>query len=240
MPNSDRTSVDGTRRLVYLWGIAGHPELSPAMRAVADAGWEIVVPDVPGFNGAPGFTPPDGYLDWIAIYWDALDATGALPGPVVGASVGAMMAAELAALRPEAVTRLALLGPCGICDDTSPGLDPFAVPADERPAHLFAKGVPEAHAHRFADRGEEEAPVARYICDMAAASIYWPFGDHGIAKRLHRITAPRLTLFGGLDELVPPSVAERWGGGEVIDGAGHLMEWDTPEVVSRRVIDFLG
>jgi pimeloyl-ACP methyl ester carboxylesterase len=228
------------KTLVYLWGIAGHPELSPAMRAVADAGWEIVVPDIVGFNGAPGFAPPDEFLDWITIYWDSLDATGALPCPVVGASLGAIFAAELAALRPEAVTKLALLSPFGICDDTDPGLDLYALPANERAERLFAKGVPDAHANRFAERGEEEAPVARYLCDMAAASVLWPFGDRGTAKRLHRITAPRLTLFGGQDELVPPSIAPRWGGGEIIEGAGHLMEWDTPETVAARLLAFLG
>ena len=32
------------KRLIYLFGIAGHAELSPAMRAVEEAGWEVVVP----------------------------------------------------------------------------------------------------------------------------------------------------------------------------------------------------
>ena len=63
------------RRLVYLFGIAGHPELSPAMRIVEDAGWEIVVPSVPGFDGVPGFQPRDEYLDWLTTFWDAVDAT---------------------------------------------------------------------------------------------------------------------------------------------------------------------
>ncbi len=114
--------------LVYLFGIAGHAELSPAMRAVEQAGWDVVVPSVPGFDGVPGFQPRDEYLDWLTTFWDSLDATGALPCPVVGASVGGMIAAELAALRPEAVTGVALLAPFGIADAANPGFNIYGTP----------------------------------------------------------------------------------------------------------------
>jgi pimeloyl-ACP methyl ester carboxylesterase len=226
-------------RLVYLFGIAGHPELSPAMRAVEAAGWEVVVPSVPGFDGAPRFQPRDEYLDWLTTFWDALDATGALPCPVVGASVGGMIAAELAALRPEAVTGVALLAPFGIADAESPGFNLYATPAAERMGHLFAKDVPEAFLHRFADRGPEEAPVAGYLSDVAAANLLWPLGDRGTAKRLHRITAARLTMWGDLDEVNPVTNAAAWGGAHVVTGAGHLLEWDAPDQVSSAVLEFL-
>jgi pimeloyl-ACP methyl ester carboxylesterase len=222
-------------RLVYLCGIAGHPELSPAMRALESDGWEIVVPSVPGFDGKPGFLAPDDYLGWLTTFWDALDATGALPAPVIGASVGGMIAADLAALRPEAVTALGLIAPFGIGDGEAPGFDLFATPAAERMQHLFAKDVPDAFANRFAEMGDEEAPVSRYLCDIAAASLTWPLGDRGVAGRLHRISCPKVVIWGDQDELLPPGRIERWGGGEVIAGAGHLAEWDAPDEVARAL-----
>lgn len=228
-----------SKRLIYLFGIAGHAELSPAMRAVESAGWEIIVPSVPGFDGAPGFQPRDEYLDWLTTFWDSIDATGAGPCPIVGASIGGLFAAELAALRPEVVTGVALLAPFGIADASNPGFNIYGTPGSERMAHLFAKDVPEAFVHRFADRGPEEAPVASYLSDVAAANILWPLGDRGTSKRLHRITAPRLTLWGDLDEVNPVVNAAAWGGATVIAGAGHLMEWDAPDQVSTAVLDFL-
>jgi pimeloyl-ACP methyl ester carboxylesterase len=231
--------MPGDRHLVYLFGIAGHAEMSPAMRAVEDAGWEIVVPSVPGFDGVAGFQPRDEYLDWLTTVWDSIDATGAGPCPVVGASVGGMFAAELAALRPEVVTGLALLAPFGIADAASPGFNVYGTPSGERMAHLFAKGVPEAFVHRFAHLGAEEAPVASYLSDVAAANILWPLGDRGTAKRLHRIAAPRLTLWGDLDEVNPVTNAAAWGGAHVIAGAGHLVEWDAPDQVSALLLDWL-
>jgi pimeloyl-ACP methyl ester carboxylesterase len=228
-----------TKHLVYLFGVAGHPEVSPALRAVEQAGWEIIVPSVPGFNGIAGFQPRDEYLDWLTTFWDSLDATGALPCPVVGASVGGMIAAELAALRPEAVTGVALLAPFGIADAADPGFNLYGTPSGERMGHLFAKGVPDAFANRFADLGPEEAPVAGYLSDVAAANILWPFGERGLAKRLHRITAPRLTMWGDLDEVNPVVNAAAWGGAQVVAGAGHLLEWDAPDPVSSALLDFL-
>lgn len=227
------------KRLIYLFGLAGHPGLSPAMQQLADDGWDIVVPELPGFDGRSGFRQPDEHLDWIRIYWDALDATGTLPCPVVGACLGGMMAAELAALRPEAVTKLALLAPFGIYDTAMPGLDLYALPSAQRLAHVFAKGVPDAFVTRFDELGAEEAPVARYLSDMAAASMLWPFGDRGLTKRVDRIRAPKLVLWGDQDELLPPAVAQHWGGADVIAGAGHLLEWDTPDEVAARLRDFL-
>ena len=230
---------DRRKRLVYLYGIAGDVELSPAMRAVANAGWEIIVPSVPGFDGVAGFQPRDEYLDWLTTFWDSIDATGATPCPVVGASLGGMIAAELAALRPEVVTGVALLAPFGIADATNPGFNLYGTPAGERMAHLFAKGVPDAFVKRFADRGPEEAPVAAYLSDVAAANILWPLGDRGTAKRLHRINQQRLTLWGDLDEVNPVTNSAAWGGAQVIAGAGHLLEWDAPEQVSAALLDFL-
>jgi pimeloyl-ACP methyl ester carboxylesterase len=232
------------RRAIYLCGIAGHPANSPAMDSVEEAGWQVVVPELPGFDGRPGFRAPDDYLGWLTVVWDALDATGALPCPLLGASVGGMLAADVATFRPEAVTSLALLAPFGIFDDANAGVDLYAVPTGERMAHLFAKGVPEPFVDRFADLGPEEGPVARYLSDVAAASLVWPLGDRGQAARIHRVDCPTLVLWGDEDELLPVATSQRWAeaGGfavDIVPGAGHLLEWDAPGEVGSRLVAFL-
>jgi pimeloyl-ACP methyl ester carboxylesterase len=231
------------RHLVYLPGIAGHPARSRALDTVADAGWDIVVPQLPGFDGQSGFRAPDDHLGWLTVLWDALDATGALPCPIVGASVGGMLATDLAVFRPEAVTTLALIAPFGIFDDAHPGLDLYAVPTAERMSHLFAKGVPEPFVERFSELGPDDGPVARYLSDVAAASMIWPLGDRGQAKRLHRIACPALALWGDQDELLPVAVSAAWASRDipvtVVPGGGHLLEWDTPDEVASRLLAFL-
>jgi pimeloyl-ACP methyl ester carboxylesterase len=234
----------GDRQLLYLCGIAGHPAPSPALEMLEAAGWDVVVPVLPGFDGRAGFRPPDDYLGWLTVAWDAVDATGALPCPVVGTSVGGMLAADLAVLRPEVVPALALLAPFGIFDDANPGLDLYAVPTAERMAHLFAKDVPEPFVERFGHLGPDDGPVARYLCDVAAASLVWPLGDRGHARRLHRLACPTLVLWGDQDELLPVAASARWTDAagvpvEVVSGAGHLLEWDAPEEVAARLGEFL-
>ena len=78
-------------------------------------------------------------------------------------------------------------------------------------AHLFAKGVPEPFVDRFGELGPDDGPVARYLSDVAAANLLWPLGDRGQAGRLHRVTCPRLSLWGDQDELLPSGASRRSG-----------------------------
>jgi pimeloyl-ACP methyl ester carboxylesterase len=44
----------------------------------------------------------------------------------------------------------------------------------------------------------------------AAAKFLWPIPDKGLKKRIHRITAPTLVVWGERDALVPPVYAEEF------------------------------
>ena len=112
---------------------------------------------------------------------------------------------------PRPSPSLALLAPFGIFDEANPGLDLYAVPTAERMEHLFAKGVPEPFVDRFGHLGADEGPVARYLSDVAAASLLWPLGDRGQARRIHRVTCPTLVLWGDEDELLPVATSQRLG-----------------------------
>lgn len=228
-------------RVIYLHGIAGLPELSPAIKRLEAGGVEVVAPVLPGFDGAPGWEAPADYLGWLTLTWDTLDATGALPAAVIGASTGGMLAADLAALRPEAVTRLALLAPLGIWDGDHPGADPYGVPRAQRFPMLFAGSVPEAFPNAFDERGPLEQPVSQHLRDVAGASLVWPLPDRGLATRVHRITAPTMVLWGAEDRIAPPALASHWPATErvVVPGAGHLLEWDAPDAVADALIRFL-
>ena len=168
------------RALVYLPGIAGHPAGSPALDALGDAGWDVVVPEIPGLDGRSGFWAPDDYLGWLAVVWDALDATGALPCPVVGASLGGMLAADLAVFRPEAVHRCRC---CSRRSASSTSRTPASTSTPCRRRSGWAISSPRACPNRSSSAspssGPEDGPVARYLCDVAAASLLWPLGDRG-------------------------------------------------------------
>ena len=216
------------------------PSSSPAMRAVEAAGWEIVVPSVPGFDGVPGFQPRDEYLDWLTTFWDSIDATGAaaVPGRRCVRRRHDRRRARRAAARDGHRRRAA-----GAVRHRRRATTPASTSTARRRPNAWRTSSPRVCPTRSPTASRtsapEEAPVASYLSDVAAANILWPLGDRGVAKRLHRITAPRLTLWGDLDEVNPVTNAAAWGGAEVIAGAGHLLEWDAPEQVSAALLDFL-
>lgn len=87
-----------------------HAHQTPALVA---AGYQVVAFDHPGT--APSDVPPGPYRidDLVAVAAGVLEHLGAHPCRVVGSSLGAVVAQELALSRPRLVTALALLGTCG-------------------------------------------------------------------------------------------------------------------------------
>ena len=233
--------VAARMQLIYLHGIAGGPALSPAMTTLEAAGFDVVAPKRPGFAGHPGFQAPHDHLEWLTRVWDVLDETNALPCPVIGASIGAMFAAELAIFRPEAVTKLALLAPLGIYDTAHPGIDLYAMPGSQRLSTLFTGPVPAPFETAFAELGDEQG-VARYLAQVAGASLVWPIPDRDLDTRVHRIRVPSLVLWGEDDKIAPATLAQRWASdatATVVSNAGHLLEWDAPEFVADKLLSFI-
>ena len=76
------------------------------------------------------------------------------------------------------------------------------------------------------------------------AKFVWPIPDKGLRKRLHRISAPTLVLWGDGDGVNPLPYAEEWQRG--IKGAalsvrrgGHMIHHEAPDVVAAAVEEFL-
>ncbi|TMA32937.1 MAG: alpha/beta fold hydrolase [Deltaproteobacteria bacterium] len=189
----------------------------------------------------------DGIADWTIAALDLLDACAPAPVDLVGASAGASLAAEIAAFSRASVWRLVLIAPLGLFDAGEPPADLFAQRLSAIPPLLCA------HPERYeaflerpdgADAVEWEIETAR--AQEAVARLLWPLTDIGLAKRLHRVTAPTLVVWGAEDRLVPPGYAKRFadalgGPAEIrqIPGAGHMAELDEPEAAAAAVLEFL-
>ena len=213
--------------------------MSPALAAL-DV--DVVVPGLLGFDGAPGFESPPDYLGWLTALWDALDATGALPCPVIGASLGGMLAADLAALRPEAVTRLALLAPLGIFDRDHPTTDLFARSAPERLELAVRRAASPKHSPRSSPTAGRKRPrwrstscrSRRRACSGRSPTSTSPPACTGSPCRRSSCGAPPTRS-------IPVDMAKHWPLDEtvVIPGAGHMVEWDAPDAVADALRGFL-
>jgi pimeloyl-ACP methyl ester carboxylesterase len=219
---------------------------SPCHEALAARG-RLAALSLPGFGGSEGHDAIDTQLDWCLAARDLLIAAGYRPGHIlVGSSTAGAIAADIAALWPDFVTRLVLIAPFGLYDDQEPTRDMFAVQGKEAPT-LFCN-TPEAYTRQLAVPDGEEPTGWSIIVNRAqeaAARILWPFGDTRLSRRLHRITASTLLIWGDGDRVVPASYADRFIAGmkastatTIIAGGGHLVELDKPEDIAGAIFAF--
>jgi pimeloyl-ACP methyl ester carboxylesterase len=208
----------------------------------------VVVPSLPGFPGAGGaFRKLDDLPDWLAATLDLLEASGLAGADLVGHGPGGLLAAEVAALARPHVGKLVLLAPLGLFDEREPVADVWARRATEIPP-LYSTHPAEYSASIACPPGVEEVEwqMAQVRAHEAAARLLWPTGDRGLAKRLHRITAPTLLLWGGEDRIVPASYAKRFAEGiagkteiRSIPNAGHRADLDAPDATADAILAFL-
>ena len=151
----------------------------------------------------------DNMWDLTLCYDELLDGLGLKSVPVIGHSFGGMMAAELAAAT-ERVSKLVLLCPIGLWREDVPIPNWMIItPASDLPKYLFKD--PEGPVAKAVFAQPTPEMQLRMIWSMACTGKFvWPIPDKGLKKRIHRIQAPTLVLWGKHDRMVPPAYAQEF------------------------------
>ncbi|HYN56548.1 MAG TPA: alpha/beta fold hydrolase [Motilibacterales bacterium] len=227
-------------------------------RPLADAGFRVITPDLPGFGGSPVLTSPpslDAMADEVAALLDHLGIERAVVG---GLSMGGYVTMALLRRHPQRISAIALA-------DTKAGGDtPEAAATREAVASAVeaagsAAGVAEgmlpnllgATTHK--SRPDVVATVRRWIGAQPAAGVAW--AQRAMAARpdsLADIAAfggPVLVLYGSEDTISPASDAAamadaaRAGGSPTtvveIPAAGHLTALEDPDAVTHALRGWL-
>jgi pimeloyl-ACP methyl ester carboxylesterase len=234
------------KKLGFLAGIGGLPYWVPFLDRLAERR-TVIVPSLPGFPGALGHTVLDNHLDWLLAVRQLLAKAELDGADLAGSSVGASFAAEMAAIWPSSVRRLALIAPFGLFDENDPPTDPWAQRGDAMPALMCAE--PNNWARLKAPPAGANSPdwaIEQVRANEAAARAFWPLGNTRLEKRLPSVTAPTLLLWGEQDRVMPRSYAARIAGAIkgktkaiVIPAAGHLAELDQPDAVAAAILDWV-
>jgi len=231
-------------KLGFLAGFGGLPRWIPFLDALA-GGRTVIVPSLPGFPGGDrGHSVLDNHLDWVLAVRQLLQKSGLEGADLAGSSVGGSFAAEIAAIWPAGLRRLALIAPWGLFDEKTPMTDPWAQRAPEVPGLLCAD--PERWNQLKAEpegANSPEWPIEQVRASEAAARAFWPLGNTRLTKRLPLIEAATLLLWGEHDRIVPRNYADRFAAAirgkseiRVIAGAGHLAELDQPEATAAAIL----
>lgn len=235
--------------LVFLhgpWGLAWDPFLDELAKS-----FTVHAPEHPGTTPE---TPDDvyqldGLWDLVLCYDELLAALGVDNAALVGHSFGGMLACELAAAYPARVRRLALIAPLGFWRDGDRVVNWMMLDPARLPEYVFRDPKSEAARRMFGTGADPDAATearVRLAWGMGATGKFiWPIPDKGLKKRIHRVTAPALLIWGKEDRLVPPVYADeftrRLRGARVqtVDGAGHVPHLEQPDVVARMVREFV-
>ncbi|MBI2932123.1 MAG: alpha/beta hydrolase [Planctomycetes bacterium] len=205
------------------------------------ARFAVFAPDLPGHGDTQGETQ-----DVVGFCEGLLDALGLESAHWVGASWGATIALQLAALRPRRVRKLVLVGPGG-------------VPLGEILKHVKRSGKEESPWRIFRASYEDKSLVTRERFRLITAlqrrampymakrrrSLPPGYAERGLLEEMRKIEAPTLVVWGRHDRVFPAAVAPivqeniRGSRLSIYERSNHFPFLDEPEKFNREVIDFL-
>jgi pimeloyl-ACP methyl ester carboxylesterase len=236
--------------LVFLHGAGGLFAENPFLDQLAER-YHVFAPEFPGFGESTGEDLLEDMLDFTLHGWDVIATLGLTKPHLVGHSMGGMIAAEMACIAPNDLAKLVLVSSAGLWLPEQPIPDIFSFLPHEFAQYLFydrAQG--EALLTGGLDLKNPDALSEFYIANSRrlsmAGKILFPVPNRRLSKRLYRLTAPTLLVWGQQDQLIPPVYAEHFRKliphAELvqIDKSAHMVPYEQPAAFVTAVSRFLG
>jgi pimeloyl-ACP methyl ester carboxylesterase len=237
--------------LLFLHGLAGPVEEHAFLDRLAER-HRVLAPELPGYGESTGEELLEDMLDFTLHGWDVAVAVG-LAGQrphLVGHSLGGMIAAEMACVAPQSVGRLVLVDAYGLWLDDHPIPDVFSFLPFEFGDYLFRD---QSYGLALLTGGtdfSDPAAMKEFLVSNArrlgtAGKMLFPVPNRRVSKRLYRVTAETLVVWGECDQLLPPVYADRWA--ELLPNArvvtvpeaAHMGLYEEPEAFAQEVCAFL-
>jgi pimeloyl-ACP methyl ester carboxylesterase len=238
--------------LLFLHGAGGIAAWEGVLPLLSSK-YHVYAPLLPGFGQSTGLEYLEDQFDLFMHGFDVIEALGLDQPYVVGESLGGWVAAEMAALRPKEIGRLALVAPVGLWRDEAPVADLFGMMPGELVPYLF-HNLECFPAQRmmmltmlFSDKDDRTQEQVEILIAMSrgfrtAAKFLFPIPENGLERRLWRIKAPTLVVWGEQDKFISPMYAEifreKIANAEVvkIPETGHLIGLESPEPLAEALL----
>lgn len=234
--------------VVYLHG-AGGPAWDGFLDDLAER-FTVYAPSLPGTEGDPDAVRElRGLWELVLHYYEVFDRLGLDSPAVIGHSFGGMLAAEIAATNPGRVSRLVLISSIGLWREDEPVRDWMGLsPEDLAQLVFFEPEGPlaaELNALPEEEIAKQDEQIRRSWALACSGAFVWPIPDKGLSRRIHRIAAPTMIVWGESDGLVPAVYAGDFAdlipGSTVlrVERAAHVPQLERRDAVSPAVADFL-
>lgn len=219
--------------LLYLHSAAGETEWTRWHAALAEQ-FTVYAPAHPGFALSEGLDAIDDIHDMAWHTIDLLAAVGLDKAPVVGFSLGAWLAVEMAILRPALVQRLVLIDAAGLHLDEAPIAELFLDDLDRLRRLIFHNADHPSTAEIFPTSPSDPRLLLWLRAREATARVAWnPYlHDPKLPQHLHRIACPTLVIWGEDDRLIPPAHGEFYAQHipgarlEMLPRCGHMAPFE--------------
>jgi pimeloyl-ACP methyl ester carboxylesterase len=235
--------------LVWFHSLAGLAHTEETLDALGER-FQVHAPVWPGYSELENEGSVEDMLDFALLGWDIVDALGLNRPHLVGHSMGAMIAAEMACLARNDLDRLVLVAPFGLWLDSHPIPDVFAVLPWQLTELLLADPANAAKLLTPGRNLSSDEGLAQFMVQNArrlgtAGKVMFPIPNRRLSKRLYRLTAPTRIVVGGADALITEPYAQAWAAQVpqaelvTIEGAGHLVNLDQPAALADAIAAFL-
>jgi len=228
-----------------------HPEngIEPALPAIDELakGARVIAPTHPGYGRSELPKGTRTVDDLAYFYLDLLDQLDLRDLAVVGVSLGAWLAAEIAVKSSARFSRLVMANAVGVKvgdRETRDIVDIFAL--TEKEYLDIAYYDPAAGVRDYKLLPDAEVLAAARAREATARLAWNPFFHNPRLKsRLHRIRIPTLFLWGTHDRMLSESYGRAYcalipgARFELIDCAGHFPHQEQPKVFAEKVLAFM-
>ena len=227
--------------VVVLHHSTGSPGWTSVCEQLAGA-HRVLLPDLPGYGQSQRPEYARDPRDIAILLQFALDQVGlAQDVTLVGTGFGGFVAAEMAAMNQRRLRALVLIGAAGVQPTEGEIFDQMLVDFEDYVKAGFSND--DAYHVVF---GEAAADDLKQLWDFSremTARLAWkPYMfNRRLPHLLREVHTPALLIWGSRDVIVPIGAAHVFKASlpnsrlEVIDGAGHLVELEKPDVVASLI-----
>jgi pimeloyl-ACP methyl ester carboxylesterase len=239
-----RLGKSGGKPLLYLRSEESLPADRNFIEALA-RGYEVIVPDHPGFGQSDNPDWLRGMGDTAYFYLDFLDHLALNNVHFVGASMGGWIGAEIALRDRSRIASLSLLAPYGVREKGQIFGDVFLWTPEQNIRHRFSD---QKFAEQFLGVEHTSRETTELLKDRyATARLGWAprFHNPELQRWLHRIARPVLLVWGDEDRIAPPAMAKAWQAGlpdcrlVTIANCGHLPHMERADETHAAVVKFI-
>ncbi len=229
-----------------------HPEngIEPSLAAIAELarGAHVLAPTHPGFGRSELPRSMRTVDDLSYFYLDLLDQLDLEGVTLVGVSLGAWIAAEIAVKSTARLSRLVMANAVGVKigdRETRDIADIFAVTDPDYLAMVYCD--PAAGKRDYKALPDAEVLAAARAREATARFCWNPyFHNPRLNSRLHRIRIPTLFLWGTHDRMLSEAYGRAYcamipgARFETIERAGHFPHEEQPRIFAEKVFAFAG